>query len=276
MGGFNASWFIAVGVGVALVAADLLLPDNHKQKLGRWLLVVAVLCFAIGLSGLIHDGYVKWFKKAGEQRQLSERPVTTERTTSQPVAQKAQFQSISKPRKNANEGINNKQKPIETQAVPLSNSAPVSAAPAQVPGTTVNNCPNGICISGGTVDHPSVTNINPLPVITASAQTQSQTDNPKRPWKTQFFIQASGQVMTGTLRLLCSGPVLVAGIGRINPFSFSSGSNGPDPSDPNTAVYELSPEPLEPNKKIPVEVYSLSPISVISGTIGSNVIHFPN
>ncbi len=117
-------------------------------------------------------------------------------------------------------------------------------------------------------------NCNEPPRITASSQVQRQTGNPDAPWETIFTIQTSALTQTGDLRLKCSGPVLRAGISRFNPSYFSSGSNGPDPSDPTTAVYELGQDTLAPGKIVTVAVFSMNPVTVISGTFGPNVIEF--
>jgi hypothetical protein len=55
---------------------------------------------------------------------------------------------------------------------------------------------------------------------------------------------------------------------------FASGSNGPDPNDSNTVVYELEPEMLSPGKVVSIAVYSKEPVRVISGSIGPNTIIF--
>lgn len=77
-------------------------------------------------------------------------------------------------------------------------------------------------------------NCNSTPVITASSQTKTRSNNSKAPWRTTFFISATAPVQTGNLELTCSGPCIKAGIGRISQFGFSSGSNGPIPGHPNT------------------------------------------
>lgn len=118
-------------------------------------------------------------------------------------------------------------------------------------------------------------NCNIPPKITASAQTQGKTGKPNAPWATVFTIQTSTPTPAGDLRLKCSGPALKAGISQINPYFFAAGSNGPDPSDPNTVIYQLSPDTLVPGKIVTIVVYSMTPITVISGTIGTNTITFP-
>jgi|GEM_PF-5405183 len=110
--------------------------------------------------------------------------------------------------------------------------------------------------------------------LMASEQSRRQTGDPASPWVTEFRITATAPVMTGNLRLKCSGNVIRAGIGRINPASFSSGANGPDPLDPTVVIYELGPEPLEPNRDVTVAVFSLTPVTVLSGTLGSTKITF--
>lgn len=117
-------------------------------------------------------------------------------------------------------------------------------------------------------------NINEPPRIVASPQLQEKTGDSTAPWITKFRIRATGPVMTGDLKLKCSGPVMRAGISRINPHSFSSGSNGPDPSDPTVVVYQLSPEPLAADIWIQVAAYSANPVTVLSGTIGNIQIDF--
>lgn len=114
----------------------------------------------------------------------------------------------------------------------------------------------------------------PLPKVTATPQMQRQTGDPNRPWQTVFSVTSNVPVQTGDLRLKCTGPVLLAGISRINPMSFVSGSNGPDPNEPNRFVYELSPEPFPAGKPVMIAVYSTIPVTVVSGTIGSNPIVF--
>jgi hypothetical protein len=114
----------------------------------------------------------------------------------------------------------------------------------------------------------------PPPRVLASQQTQRQTGDPQMPWATMFSIRSTGLVATGDLRLKCTGAVIKAGIGRINPASLSTGSNGPDPTDPTVAVYQLGPELLPPGREVAVEVYSKEPVTVLSGSIGAQEIHF--
>ena len=72
-------------------------------------------------------------------------------------------------------------------------------------------------------------NINcaPQAKVIASPQVQRQTGNPDMPWEVDFTIRSTALVQTGDLRLTCSGPVIKAGISRINPAFFASGNNGP-------------------------------------------------
>jgi hypothetical protein len=112
------------------------------------------------------------------------------------------------------------------------------------------------------------------PQVIASPQTTRRTGNPRMPWETSFTITSNALVKTGDLRLKCNGPVIRAGISRINPASFISGSNGPDPKDANTVVYELGPEMLSPGQVVTIAVYSKEPVSVVSGQIGPQAIIF--
>jgi hypothetical protein len=117
--------------------------------------------------------------------------------------------------------------------------------------------------------------VNPLPQLISSIPESRETGDPNRPWVTTFSIHATAALETGDLRVQCSGPALLAGISRINPFGFSSGSNGPDASDPNVVVYQLAPEPLSPGKGVSVSVYSLNRVSILSAKLGSYQIQFP-
>ncbi len=146
--------------------------------------------------------------------------------------------------------------------------------PAQMPGTQpAINAPNNQGIvtqgqSGGT------NIINPGPIITASPQVQSRSNDPAAPWQTMFTISTTVPVQTGDLRLTCNGPCLKAGIGRINKFGISTGSNGPVPGDPNSVIYELAPETLVPGQNVAVGVFSMEPVTVVSGMIGAYKINF--
>jgi hypothetical protein len=113
-----------------------------------------------------------------------------------------------------------------------------------------------------------------LPKVTASAQRQVQTGKADAPWETVFTISTNVLVQTGDLRLKCSGPVIMAGISRINPASLNTGYNGPNPHDPNEAIYQLGPEMLSPGQIVKVAVYSRERVNVLSGSIGPNAIIF--
>lgn len=118
-------------------------------------------------------------------------------------------------------------------------------------------------------------NVNAPPMVLASPQLQRQTGDPRMPWSTIFSIKATGLVATGDLRLKCTGPVIKAGISRINPASLVTGSNGPDPTDSTVVVYQLGPELLPGGQEVTIEVYSKHPVTVLSGTIGKQEIRFP-
>jgi hypothetical protein len=97
---------------------------------------------------------------------------------------------------------------------------------------------------------------------------------PNGEWLTSFTVSSNVLLQTGDLKLLCDGPVLRAGISRINPAGFSSGGNGPNPSNPNEAVYELGPEMLSPGAVVVIGVYSNNPVRVLSGSLGNQAITF--
>jgi hypothetical protein len=114
----------------------------------------------------------------------------------------------------------------------------------------------------------------PTPKLVATQQLQQQM--PDGDWLTSFSVSSNVLMQTGDLKLLCDGPVLRAGISRINPASFISGGNGPNPSNPNEAIYQLGPEMLSPGVPVVLGAYSHSPLHVKSGTLGKQVITIAN
>ncbi len=142
------------------------------------------------------------------------------------------------------------------------------ASHAIIQQSSTGDCSPNIIGSGNT------NNCNQPPEVIASAQTQTMTGSSEAPWEVHFTISATGLVQTGDLRLKCSGPVIRAGISRINPAELITGSNGPDASDPRTVVYELGAETLAPKQTVTIVVYSKEPITVLSGTIGHEQIIF--
>jgi len=152
----------------------------------------------------------------------------------------------------------------QTQSVP---------APAQ-PLTYEQKCESSACAPGPGSQATYNQLGSPLPKVTASAQRQMQTGKLDAPWETVFTISTNVLVQTGDLRLKCSGPVIMAGISRINPASLSTGSNGPNPADPDEVIYQLGPEMLSPGQIVTVAVYSKEPVNVLSGSIGPNTIVF--
>ncbi len=144
------------------------------------------------------------------------------------------------------------------------------------PGAGIRQKSTGDC-SPNNVGSGNTFNLDcaPKTKVIATPQIQRQTGNPDAPWEVRFTISSTALVQTGDLRLKCTGPPIKAGISRINPSSFSSGNNGPDKDDPSAVVYELAPEMLSPGKVVAIAVYSREPISVVSGTIGTEQIVFP-
>jgi hypothetical protein len=144
------------------------------------------------------------------------------------------------------------------------------------PGTSIQQNSTGDC-SPNNIGSGNTFNINcaSQAKVIASPQVQKQTGNPDMPWEVDFTIRSTALVQTGDLRLTCSGPVIKAGISRINPAFFASGNNGPSRGDPNTVVYELEPEMLNPDKIVTIAVYSKEAIRVNAGNIGSQKIIFP-
>jgi hypothetical protein len=64
MAGFNPAWFIAAAIGVALLAIDILIPEERRKKIGWMLLSFAAVLLIVGFIGLGFDAYTKFSKKA--------------------------------------------------------------------------------------------------------------------------------------------------------------------------------------------------------------------
>jgi hypothetical protein len=136
---------------------------------------------------------------------------------------------------------------------------------------TITQTSEGVC-SPNIVGNDNSTSCAPAPKLTASVQLQQKM--PSGEWLTSFSVSSNVLIQTGDLKLLCDAPVLRAGISRINSAEFVSGSNGPNPSNPNEAVYELGPEMLSPGAVAVVGVYSNTPVHILSGSLGSQRIIF--
>ena len=136
------------------------------------------------------------------------------------------------PRKTVQPNADKRDDPAKEKRAPR----PATAPSARPTGPSVY-APGGVVSVGqqGGITAKEV-NINPAPRVLASPQTQRQTGDPQMPWSTIFSIRATGLVVTGDLKLKCTGPVIKASVGRINPSSLITGSNGPDPIDPTVVV----------------------------------------
>jgi hypothetical protein len=157
--------------------------------------------------------------------------------------------------------------PVPTRVQPR--PIPPVAVSGQVTQQSQGDCSPNIIGSGNS------TSCAPTPKLTASAQKQTPTGNPDRPWETAFTISSNILVATGDLRLKCNGPVLSAAMSRINPGQLIAGSNGPNPNDADELVYRLGPEMLAGGKMVNIVVFSREPVIVLSGSIGPNAIIFP-
>jgi hypothetical protein len=147
---------------------------------------------------------------------------------------------------------------------------PSDTKPPSTPKPTViTQTSSGDCSPNMVGNNNSSTCAPPVKLI-ATQQLQQQMPNGE--WLTSFSASSNVLMQTGDLRLLCDGPVLRAGISRINPASLVTGNNGPNPSDPNEVVYQLGPEMMSPGVAVVIGVYSLNPVHVLSGSLGSQVI----
>lgn len=119
------------------------------------------------------------------------------------------------------------------------------------------------------------TNCEAPPHVTASVQRTVRSNEPDGLWVTSFSLKADKATTTGDLKLTCSGPCVRAAIGHVDSYFFKSGgTGGPDPSDPNSVVYEEQPEPMTSGQVVRVAVYSKGPVKVVSGLLGGNTIEF--
>jgi hypothetical protein len=119
------------------------------------------------------------------------------------------------------------------------------------------------------------TNCDAPPRVTASVQRTVRSNEPEGLWVTSFTLKADKATTTGDLKLTCSGPCVRAAMGHVDSYVFMSGGTGaPDPSDPNTVVYEERPETMASGQVVRVAVYSKEPVKVVSGLLGGNAIEF--
>jgi hypothetical protein len=145
----------------------------------------------------------------------------------------------------------------------------VKSQPDRKPSITQNS--SGDC-SPNIVGSGNETTCAPTPKLTATRQLQQQMPNGE--WLTSFTVSPNVLVQSGDLRLLCDGPVLRAVISRIDPFETSTGTNGPNASNQNEAVYQLKPQIISPGQVVTIGVYSPAPVHVISGSLGQQAIIF--
>jgi hypothetical protein len=52
MSGFNPAWWIAIGIGLLLVAADFLMPEVWRRKLGHLCAILGATALLIGIGGI--------------------------------------------------------------------------------------------------------------------------------------------------------------------------------------------------------------------------------
>jgi hypothetical protein len=147
-----------------------------------------------------------------------------------------------------------------------------SANPGTITGP-VHIDPCSVLQNGGSGNQANVECPPPLK-ITASVQAVVQTGNPEKPYASIFTISTNIPAQIGDFRFTCTGPVVSANIDRISEYEISTGNIGPDPADPNTLVYQVKPEPLNPNHFVTVRIFSKAPLQVISGKAGDYPITF--
>ncbi|MFZ0960716.1 MAG: hypothetical protein WAO35_07395 [Terriglobia bacterium] len=65
MEGFSPAWFIAVAIGIILLAIDHTAPARKKKKIGNRLLGIGIAILLVGVVGLARDAYMKLHRKTG-------------------------------------------------------------------------------------------------------------------------------------------------------------------------------------------------------------------
>jgi multisubunit Na+/H+ antiporter MnhB subunit len=58
MAGFNSAWFIAVGIGIVLMALGCLVPQTRKKRFGHRLLLVGCVFLILGGLGIATNVYL--------------------------------------------------------------------------------------------------------------------------------------------------------------------------------------------------------------------------
>jgi hypothetical protein len=144
----------------------------------------------------------------------------------------------------------------------------------EIHAAPISQSSTGDC-SPNNVRYNKATNCDAPPHVTASVQRTVRSNEPNGLWVTSFTLKADKATTTGDLKLTCSGPCVRAAIGHVDSYAFMrGGTSALDPSDPNTVVYEESPEPMASGQVVRVAVYSKAPVKVVSGLLGGNAIEF--
>lgn len=148
---------------------------------------------------------------------------------------------------------------------------PSTPAPSQ-PTFSVTD-PTDSIVNQGSPNYGTQT-INTIPRATIKASRQTESQRTDGLWTTRFVLTSSDIVPTGILRLTCDGPVISGGIESNGSLGIGR-FNGPDPSDPDTLVLEISePESISPDRPLGITVSSKAPVSIVSGSIGDKKIEF--
>ena len=229
--------------------------------------VSGVLCTALVLSA----GFLIWVAKRPRAAQapqpavpavselLMPGPVKEQMPKTSPDRQPQQRRLAKRPPKNGNTNTPNADKPVES-------------APRPAPPGTVNNCPNGICISGGTVIGPTVNNGPKPPQITWTSRALDPSTAPSD-FPTEFDrnpgamveVVTHGPFSNPVFVVQCSAPCRATAIDL-----YTNGISAPQLFGTNrldfTAAGFSLPSLLESNSRVQITVRSLgsSGISIVS------------
>jgi len=254
MGGFNPSWFVAVGIGVLLVAADTLMPRKRKKKIGHMLLGLGIILIVVGAIKVVYPHQSNIPQQTSTQ---PKRDLTSQQET--PVA--------------PDEDSGHSKSPPKTGKTP-----PRETAPIQPPQQTIS-APNGIAISGGIVTNPTVSNSYgqfPPPGVVPNISICFLKSNVLigQQYNNVFKMRTDSPISEPTWWFLFDGPVLdVTADADPKPFGYAHGHPPHDkrPNDWQNAIGitvtsiggMFSQQPWRPEMPLTVTVTSKAQVHLV-------------
>ena len=154
MADFNAAWLVATAIGIILVAADFLIPEQKKKRIGWALLLFGTILFFGGIVGFGHDLYKKFRKPLVPQQSAGTQAPAPSAQQPTPTPSSEGVVPIPKAKQL-------RQRERNDQVVDRQ-TAKQTTHSAMIPQQTIS-APNGIAIGGGTVSNPIVNNYGAQP-----------------------------------------------------------------------------------------------------------------